>query len=47
MAPEQAITTPDIDSYRGIANRNYRIPEALKGELNQTTDAQLAHGTHP
>jgi hypothetical protein len=38
---EHAIPTPGIDPCRGIASRNYRIPEALKGELNQITDSML------
>lgn len=32
-AIEYAIPTPGIDPCRGIASRNYLIPEALKGEL--------------
>jgi hypothetical protein len=32
-AIEHAIPIPGIDPCRGIASRNYMIPEALKGEL--------------
>ena len=51
-AAEHAIPTPGIDPCRGIASRNYRIPEALKGELNQITDNMLKdkiirHSTSP
>jgi hypothetical protein len=51
-AAEHAIPTPGIDPCRGIASRNYRIPEALKGELNQITDEMLKdnimiHSTSP
>jgi hypothetical protein len=52
-AAEHAIPTPGIDPCRGIiASRNYRIPEALKGELNQITDRMLndkiiRHSTSP
>jgi hypothetical protein len=51
-AAEHAILTPGIDPCRGIASRNYRIPEALKGELNQITDKMLKdkiirHSTSP
>jgi hypothetical protein len=55
-AAEHAIPTPGIDPCRGIASRNYRIPKALKGELNQITDEMLkdniirhstSHRTHP
>jgi hypothetical protein len=38
MAAEYAIPSPGIDPCSGIASRNYRIPEAVKGELNQITD---------
>jgi hypothetical protein len=34
-AVEHVIPTPSIDPCRGIASRNCRIPEALKGELNK------------
>jgi hypothetical protein len=40
-AVEHVIPTPSIDSCRGIASRNYRIPEALKGELKQLTEHML------
>jgi hypothetical protein len=40
-AAEHAIPTPGIDQCRGIVSRNYRLPEALKGELKQITDQML------
>jgi hypothetical protein len=51
-AAEHAIPTPGIDPCRGIASRNYRIPEALKGELNRIIDKMLKdqiirHSTSP
>jgi hypothetical protein len=46
------IPNPSIDPCRGIASRNYRIPEALKGELKQITgqmleDKIIRHSTSP
>lgn len=51
-AIEHAIPTPGIDPCRGIASRNYQIPEALKGELERITDQMLCdkiirHSTSP
>jgi transposase InsO family protein len=51
-AVEHVIPTPSIDPCRGIASRNYRIPEALKGELKQITqqmlrDKIIRHSTSP
>jgi hypothetical protein len=51
-AVEHVIPTPSIDPFRGIASRNYRIPEALKGELKQITqqmlrDKIIRHSTSP
>jgi hypothetical protein len=51
-AAERAIPTPGIDPYRGIASINYRIPEALNGELIQITDKMsedrvMRHSTGP
>jgi hypothetical protein len=51
-AVEHVIPTPSIDSCRGIASRNYRIPEALKGEPRQITEQMLKdkiirHSTSP
>jgi hypothetical protein len=40
-ASEHAIPTPGIDLCRGIVSRNYRLLEALKGELTQITDQML------
>ena len=36
-----AIPTPGIDPCRGIAFRNYQIPEALKNELQGIIDKML------
>jgi hypothetical protein len=48
---EHVIPTPSIDPCTGIASRNYRIPEALKGELKQITEQMLVdkirHSTSP
>jgi hypothetical protein len=49
---EHVIPTPRIDPCRGIASRNYRIPEALKGELKQITEQMISdkiirHSTSP
>jgi hypothetical protein len=41
-AKEHTIPTPGIDPCRGIASRNYLIPEALKGEL-QNIIVQMLH----
>jgi hypothetical protein len=38
------IPTPSIDPCRGVASRNYRLPEALKGELKQLTEQMLRDG---
>jgi hypothetical protein len=51
-AMEHAIPTPGVSTYRGIASRNYRIPEALKGELKLITEQMLEdkiirHSTSP
>ena len=40
-AIEHAIPTPGIDPCRGIASRNYQIPEALQGELQGIIDEML------
>jgi hypothetical protein len=40
-AAEHAVPTPGIDPCRGIVSKNYRLPEALKGELKQITDQLL------
>jgi len=40
-AIEHAIPTPGIDPCRGIASRNYQIPEALKGELQSIVNQML------
>jgi hypothetical protein len=40
-ASEHAIPTPGIDPCRGIASRNYQIPEALKDELQGIIDQML------
>jgi hypothetical protein len=40
-ASEHAIPTPGIDPFRGIASRNYQIPEALKDELQRIIDQML------
>jgi hypothetical protein len=40
-AIEHAIPTPGIDPHREIASRNYLIPEALKGELQDIFDQLL------
>jgi hypothetical protein len=39
---EHAIPTPGIDPCRGLASRNYQIPEALKDELGKIT-VQMLH----
>jgi hypothetical protein len=49
---EHVIPSPNIDPCRGIASRNYGIPEALKGELKQITEQMLEdkiirHSTSP
>lgn len=41
-AAEHAIPTPSVDPCRGITSRNYRIPEALRGELKQITNQMLS-----
>jgi hypothetical protein len=41
-AIENAIPTPGIDQCRGIASRNYMIPEALRGKLQVTIDQLLS-----
>jgi len=51
-AIKHAIPTPGIDPCRGIASRNYPIPEALKGELQDIIDQMLRdkiirHSTRP
>jgi len=51
-AIEHAIPTPGIYPCRGIASRNYPIPEALKGELQDIIDQMLhdkiiRHSTSP
>jgi hypothetical protein len=43
-AVEHVIPTPSIDSCRGIASRNYRIPEALKSGLKQLAEQMLRDG---
>jgi hypothetical protein len=40
-AIEHAIPTPGIDPCRGIASRNYQIPEALKDELQSIVNQML------
>ena len=40
-AIEHAIPTPGIDPCRGIASRNYQIPDALKGELQGIINQML------
>ena len=40
-AIEHAIPTPGLDPCRGIASRNYQIPEALQGELQDIIDQML------
>jgi hypothetical protein len=40
-AIEHAIPTSGVDPCREIATRDYRIPEALKGELQGITDQLL------
>jgi hypothetical protein len=51
-AVEYVIPAPSIDPFRRIARRNYRIPEALIGELKQITEQMLEdkiirHSTSP
>jgi len=50
-AIEHAIPTPGIDPCRGIASRNYQIPEALKDELqsivNQMLRDKIRHSSSP
>jgi hypothetical protein len=51
-AAEHAIPTAGIDPCRGIASRIFRIPEAIKGKLNQITtkmleDKIIRHSTSP
>jgi hypothetical protein len=46
------IPTPSIDPCRGIASRNYRIPEVMKEELKHITrhmlsDKIIRHSTSP
>jgi hypothetical protein len=45
-AVEHVIPTPSIDPCRGIASRNYRIPEALKGKLKQITEQNVTGQYH-
>ena len=40
-AIEHAILTPGIEPCRGIASRNYQIPDALKGELQGIINQML------
>ena len=40
-AIEHAILTPGIDPCRGVASRNYQIPDALKGELQGIINQML------
>jgi hypothetical protein len=40
-AVEHAIQTPGVDPCRGIASRNYQIPDSLKGELIGIIDHML------
>jgi len=40
-AIEHDIPTPGIDPCRGIASRNYQIPEALNGELQSIVNQML------
>jgi hypothetical protein len=37
-AAEHAIPTPGVDPCRGIASRNYHVPDALKGKLEKIID---------
>jgi hypothetical protein len=51
-AIEHTIPTPGVDPCRGLASRNYQIPEALKDELGKITDQMLRdkiirHSTSP
>jgi hypothetical protein len=50
-AIEHALPTPGIDPCRGIASRNYQIPEALNGELqgiiDQMCDNIIRHSNSP
>ena len=50
-AIEHTIPTPGVDAFRGIASRNYQIPDALKGELqgiiDQMCDKIIWHSNSP